>query len=340
MKFQKLFITSLVLGISSFAARAGDKTVLSTDSLDSKSGSIGTSVTIIGSYSGKVDLKDKDTKKPKSRKGSKNKDKIGDASVTSVGFSISQPLPSFGDGYQPVVEIGRTGYYIDRSKGVPLPENLTTTSLSLGLSKQFGDQWTFSGAVSPTVSNADEGFSGDGFGVTGVLIGSYAFSDTFKLSAGVAGDSLAAGSGGTFSGPIGPIVGVDWGFAEKWTFSLGFPNTELAYQATPKLRLALSATGEGGTFAVKKDPLQKGKDKPDLKDSKLAYTSAAITLKAGYALTEQLTLEAQVGYIVQEEFEYTLKNKQKWGRGGKSKEYKLESDGGAPYSSVSLSYAF
>jgi hypothetical protein len=338
MKLQKLFITSLVLGITSFAAKAGDKTVITTDSSDAKNGSLGTSVTFTGSYSGKVDLKDKDTKKAKNRKGSKNKDTIGDVSVVSAGVSISQPLPSFGDGYQPMVEIGHTSYFIDRSKAVPLPKNLSTTSLTLGLSKEFGDHWSFFGGVSPTVSNAGKGFGGDGFGVAGVLIGSYAFSETFKVSAGVAGDSLAEGSG--FSGPIGPVVGIEWAFAEKWTLSLGVPNTELAYQITPKLKLALSAAGEGGTFAVKKDPLRDGKDKPDLKDSKLSYESAAVTFKAEYALTEQLTLEAQVGYVVQQEFEYTLKNEQKWAKGKKSKEYKLESDGGAPYSSVSVSYNF
>ena len=328
MKLQKLFITSLILGIANLSAKAGESTALiKTDSDDIL---LGTTVTLSGNYSGKADLKDENNKK--------SNGKLGSASVTSAGISISQVLPSFWDGYKPIVEIENTNFFIDRKNTTPLPKRMTSASLSLGISKEFDERWSFLGTVAPGISNAGDSLSGDGFGASGALVGSYAFSEAFTLSLGVAGDSLAEGSG-LFSGSISPIVGIEWAFAEKWTLSLGFPNTELAYQATPKLKLGLSAGGEGGTFAVQNDPLPKGANKPDLKDSKLSYESTAISIEAEYALTDRLTIEAEVGYIIEQEFEYTLKKKQKW-NGNNSEEFKLKSDGGAPYSSVSLSYAF
>jgi len=95
----------------------------------------------------------------------------------------------------------------------------------------------------------DTGLLSDGWGARASAIGIYNRSQHFTFMAGLAYNSLSQDF------KLVPVVGCDWRPTEKWSFAFGFPKTGVTYKLNKQLALGLAASGSGGVFYVKNDPL-------------------------------------------------------------------------------------
>ncbi len=247
----------------------------------------------------------------------------GGAAVSRLGVEFTQPLPPLGDDYLPSIGISYTGFYIDRDTGTALPERLQSVGLPLSVFKTFNPTWSALAVIAPSVSNAGSSFSSDGFGVNAFGLATYTFSPEFNVSFGVAADTLSTGFGALL-----PVVGTEWRFDPEWTLNLGFPRTDVTWQATNSLSLAARVEVDFGTFYVKDDPLPGAPGKPSLRDTTLDYTAIRLGVGADYALSKDFTVGVSTGVLVSRTADYNDRN------------YKLESRDATAFAGLTATYMY
>ena len=311
MKTPRLPVAALlVLNLSTLASFAGDTAASPVSGASGKPDSAKTTVEFSTGYTGNIDF----THDGKS---------AGGASVVNSSVEASVPLPPAPGGLFPKIGLSYDSFLLDRDPKTPLPGQFHSIRLTLSAFAPINDQWSTILAIAPGLSNTGPDFTADGFGVSGFALLNYKYSEVLTFSLGLAGNSFSEGFG-----RISPLGGVEWRIAPDWTANIGFPRTNLTYQATPKLKLHTGLRANTGSFYVESDPLPKGLKKPSLDDSKLNYLSVRVAAGADYEICTGATIGLSVGWVVVQRTEY------------KSPDYELEQDGGAPFVGASVKLAF
>ncbi|SDT86068.1 hypothetical protein SAMN05444156_0117 [Verrucomicrobium sp. GAS474] len=214
------------------------------------------------------------------------------------------------------IDFGRPG-------GSPLPQNLQTTTLSLGAQYKIDDHWAAFGAIAPRLSlidgwdriNSQEVQFGGAVGAVYIVNRDLVF--TMGLGINPGNEDL----------PVMPLVGVHWVFAKDWTLDLGIPRTALSYQILPKLKLIPVMVGfDGGTFHTSKT-YGNAFGQPGLNDKKLQYTEVRVGSGASYAFLPNLSLDLTGGVIAYRKFDF------------KDGGYSPQADP-APYAQIGLKLGF
>ncbi len=214
------------------------------------------------------------------------------------------------------------------SDSVPVPERLQSLSFELAYLRVLNDRWSVRTSAEPGFRSADSSFGSDGFGVEVGAVAIHEFSSAFRLGFGFAVDF--PGIGDT---EVSPSLMLEWKPGERWAFRLGYPATEVAYTFDSGLELAFQVTGElfGDSYHVKDDPAPRLAGKPSLRDSAVEYSDLRLGLGARYELAGGFDVEAAVGVVVNQEFDY----KETGGR-----DYKVEADGSAVFFRLGVSRDF
>ncbi len=191
-----------------------------------------------------------------------------------------------------------SGYDFSRPGPMAVPDKLQEISLGLGLMHTFSPQWRFIARLQPGLYGDLEGSAHDAFNVPALLLATYARSRELTWSFGLRADPFA-------DNPVLPFVGVNWRFAPRWEFNLGFPRAGFAYEASSALKLGLGATVQGGSFHIARDPrpvsIAVG---PRLDDTHLDYREIRVGLSAAYRLNDSLSLSLEAGAITDQKFDY------------------------------------
>ena len=251
--------------------------------------------------------------------------RYGAVSSRDFGTAISQnitvaPGSELGVG----LSYSRTAFELPKGNGAaPLPERVQSLAVDLSYSQQFSETWSGLLAATPGYHSAGSGFSSKGFGVSVVALGIYQFNPALSIAAGFGYDSLATGRN-----KFGPGVGLDWKASKTWTFSFGYPKTGITYLFSETLSLSLLAEGNFGTYHVEKDPLPAAAGKPRLNDTQLEYYDTRLGLSANWKVSKQLVLSTSLGRVVDRSFDYH------------QRKFKIKSDEGTGYASLSLAWVF
>lgn len=191
-----------------------------------------------------------------------------------------------------------SSYDFSRPGPMAVPDQLQEISLGLGVMHRLSPQWRLMARVEPGLYGDLEGSAHDAFNAPVMLLATYARSRELAWSFGLRADPFA-------DNPVLPFVGVNWRFAPRWEFTLGFPRAGFAYEATSALKLGLGATVQGGSFHIASDPRQVSVAVgPRLDDTHLDYREIRVGLSADYRLNEALSVSLEAGAITDQKFDY------------------------------------
>lgn len=226
------------------------------------------------------------------------------------------------------IEFQTRDFGTDTGDNVPVPERLQSLSFELGYFRVLNDRWSMLASAEPGFHAADSSFDSDSFGVKVGAVAIYQFSPALRL-----GFGFGVNFPGIGDTSLSPRLMLEWQPDERWAFRVGYPATEIAYTFDSGLELAFQATGEpfGEIYYVKDDPAPGVAGKPSLRDSAVEYSDLRLGLAVRQELAGGFDLEASVGVVVNQEFEYTE-------TGGK--DYTVESDGSPVFFSLGVSRDF
>ena len=103
--------------------------------------------------------------------------------------------------------------------------------------------------------------------------------------------------------PVFPAAGVRWKFADLWTLNLMLPAPRLEYDVNSKLQTYFGAGIVAGTYVVGE---HYGDDRglPQLNHATLDYTELRLGPGLSWKARPNLTLEAEVGYVVHRSWDF------------------------------------
>jgi hypothetical protein len=192
----------------------------------------------------------------------------------------------------------------------------------------LNDRWSVRASAEPGFRAAGSSFDSDSFGVEVGADAIYEFSPALRLGFGFEVDFPGIGDTS-----LSPSLTLEWQPDERWAFRVGYPATEVAYTFDGGLELAFQVTGDpfGEIYSVKNDPAPGLAGKPSLRDSAVEYSDLRLGLAVRHELAGGFDVEAAVGVVVNQEFEYTE-------TGGS--DYTVESDGSPVFFSLGVSRDF
>lgn len=208
----------------------------------------------------------------------------------------------------------------DDASNLPLPAQLAEFSLNLGVQRRIDAQWGAAVYLRPGFYGDFEEKLGQSFNVPALLLATYAQSRTLIWSFGVNANAFS-------DNPVLPIAGVRWQFAPAWTFSVGFPRSGFAYQATENLAVRASAGFAGGSFRVSRNVGSPAVGLARIANTYVDFREVRVGLGLDYSLGDRVTLSADVGAVTDRKFDYFDKN------------YRLDGDAGT-FVSLALKGSF
>lgn len=239
---------------------------------------------------------------------------LGEISVTSFGGGVRTFRPLNAQGRGIIVGLEWSEYQLDPQAGVPLPDQLRQIQLVAGLNYPINDRWTFGVYARPGLYSDFEDIGGDDVNMPTLFTFTYVQSPELIWLFGINLDLFS-------KNPVIPAIGLRWGFAPAWTFSLGFPRTGFAYAATDRLTLHMGASLAGGSFHVSE------RQANGLRDTLLDYREIRVGVSAEYAISATLKVELETGQSVDRNFDYF------------DRDYEIEGDS-APYVRLSFGGKF
>lgn len=186
---------------------------------------------------------------------------------------------------------------LDRAGRNLLPDALQEVALRLGWQQTFGPHWRGVAVARPGFSGDGGGLESDTFNVPLLALASYAASPERVWSFGIVANAFG-------DNPVLPIAGVRWQFAPAWTLNVGLPRAGVEWQPGKRVTLAAGATAQGGTYRLTRNPVPGSAAGAQLADAKLDYREIRVGVGATWKLTDWLTLEADVGMAVDQQFEF------------------------------------
>ncbi|HEV2840488.1 MAG TPA: DUF6268 family outer membrane beta-barrel protein [Chthoniobacterales bacterium] len=211
-------------------------------------------------------------------------------------------------------------YDFDLPAGVQVPNRLQSAALIIGLDTKLSDSLLVRVEAKPGYYSGRD-FEGQDFNVPFIMGGTYLYSSTLQFVFGIAVDLEA-------QYPVLPGGGFRWKFAPQWVLNATAPTPRLEYEVNRALTLYAGADIRWKNFRVDNDFVGDPGDPGDLNNAILSYseirTGGGVIWKIGEAC--KLTVEG--GYLPYREFDYHRTN------------VRYESEGGAPYGSISLRASF
>jgi len=183
------------------------------------------------------------------------------------------------------------------SAQLPLPDQLQSLGASVKYFQPVNAQWMMSASVGAGSQVTDTGLLSDGWGVRANAIGIYNRSRQLTFMAGLAYNSLSQDF------KLLPVFGCDWRPTEQWSVAFGFPKTGVTYKLNKQVALGLAASGSGGVFYVKHDPLP-GAAPRSLDDSRLQYMEVSLGFNCDWKINDTFRLSGTVGQVLYRQFKY------------------------------------
>lgn len=216
-----------------------------------------------------------------------------DAYSVSLGLSTRAPL---NEHWSIPLELRSQNLFLGSPGGVPVPGNINTLAFGTGLSYRPNDRWRFMAIVSPTLYKFSDVGAND-IGVSCSLTAMWNYSPSLKFMFGVvfSPDSDLK---------VMPVAGLDWAINDQLALRLMFPKPRLIYTLNDHWSFHAGAGLNMATFRTK-DSLGTSIGLPQYNDAIGTYRDIRIGAGVGYRINKTLSVEADAGYSVNRQIDYT-----------------------------------
>ena len=240
------------------------------------------------------------------------------------------------DGYQghihfvltPMTKIGilRLGIQTERysfsyGNRAPIPDDLSSTNLIIGLDTELSDKLLIRVEAAPGFYGTDwDDFGRDTFNVPVIIGGTYIYSSNLQFVFGVGIDAWR-------QYPVLPGGGVRWKFAPQWTLNAVVPTPRLEYEPNDSLLIFAGADIRGPSYRVEKD-FGTLRGDPSLNHASIVYEEIRVGAGLEWKLTTAFKLALEGGFVPHRNFDFHRT------------QVRYHQDGGAPYARIGFHAAF
>jgi len=203
----------------------------------------------------------------------------------------------------------------------PIPDNLHSTALVVGLDTEFSDSFLVRLELDPGFYGTEfDDFGRDTFNVPVILGGTYIVSSNFQIVFGIGVDALR-------KYPVLPGGGIRWKFASQWTLNAVAPTPRLEYEPNSNLLFYAGADIRATSYRVKKN-FGTLRGVPALNHGDITYEEVRTGGGLDWKLTSAMKLTVEGGVIPFRNFDFYRVN------------VRYHQDGIAPYGMVAFQAAF
>jgi hypothetical protein len=219
----------------------------------------------------------------------------------------------------PMTKIGilRLGVQTERyafsfGSTAPIPDDLHSTNLIIGLDTKFSDSFLIRFEMQPGFYGVDwDDFGRDTFNVPFVLGGTYIFSSGVQVVFGVGVDAWR-------SNVVLPGGGVRWKFAPQWTLNAVVPTPRLEYEPNSNLVFFAGADIRSTSYRVEKN-FGTLRGNTALNHASITYNELRVGGGLDWKLSTAIKLSVEGGFIPYRNFDFHRT------------QVRYHQDGGAPY---------
>jgi opacity protein-like surface antigen len=176
------------------------------------------------------------------------------------------------------------------------PSTLQQANAIVGFDYQLAEQWLMRAELQPGIYGDSSQIDGRRFDVPLILGFVYLIDTDLQWFLGLRVDLKS-------HYPVFPAVGVRWQFADLWTLNLLLPNPRLEYDVNSRLQAYIGSGIVAGTYVVG-DHFGDGRGLRQLNHAKLDYTELRIGPGLSWKARPNLTMEAEVGYVVYRKWDF------------------------------------
>jgi hypothetical protein len=256
--------------------------------------------------------------------GSVERGERGD--MVSRDFHETQGLVRFV--LTPMTKIGilRLGLQTERysfsfGSNAPVPDDLHSTALIIGLDTQLSDSILIRVEAQPGFYGTDwDDFGRDTFNVPFLIGGTYIYSSSLQFIFGVGVDALR-------QSPVLPGGGVRWKFAPQWTLNAVAPTPRLEYEPNSNLLFFAGADARLSAYRVEKN-FGTLRGDTSLNHASISYEELRAGAGMDWKLSTAIKLTFEGGYIPYRNFDFHRT------------QVRYHQDGGAPYARIGFHAAF
>jgi len=186
-------------------------------------------------------------------------------------------------------------FSLEQVSGAPIPANIHTLRLNAGLGYRWGEKWTFSALLSPSLYRLED-VRGDDLGISGGVLARYQANPSLTWSFGL----FAAPDSDL---PVMPVVGVRWLINDRYTLEVGMPKTRLFYRIDSKWAVYGGVDLNGAVFRTGED-LGTKTGLPQYNNALATYRDVRLGVGTSYEFAHGLRAELETGYSVYREIDY------------------------------------
>lgn len=218
----------------------------------------------------------------------------GNSDADAISASVVGEIPINEKWFVPA-GIRSENLFLGTVAGAPIPDQIDTLGLNLGLGYHINDQWTVAASLGPVLYRFDN-FSGNDIGVGGMIRATYILSPTlaFVMGLGFEPDSDL---------PVLPLAGLCWRINTNLTLNLMFPRTELVYRVAPRLNVSAGLSGEFAVFRTSED-LGNKIGQSQYNNALGTYHDFHVGGGAEYRICSGLSIRVEGGYSFAREIRY------------------------------------
>jgi len=202
----------------------------------------------------------------------------------------------------------------------PLPDNLQSVNLVIGLDTQLSDSILIRVEAQPGVYNTGFDDLSDDFNLPFVIGGTYIYSPDLQIVLGVGVDVER-------KYPVIPAAGIRWRMGRQWVLDAVLPTPRLEFEMNPNVTLYAGANVKQTNFRVD-DNFGDAHGIPRLNHAILSYSEVRTGAGLDWKISNVVTATGEVGYQPYRDFDFYRAN------------IRYHHDGGAPYGMISLHGAF
>src|SRR5205085_1505536 len=228
----------------------------------------------------------------------------------------------------PMTRIGvlRLGVQTERysfgyGSNAPIPNDLHSTALVIGLDTEFSDSFLIRLEADPGFYGTDfDDFGRGTFNVPVIIGGTYIVSSNFQIVFGIGVDALR-------KYPVLPGGGIRWKFASQWTLNAVAPTPRLEYEPNSSLLFYGGADIRATSYRVEKN-FGTLRGNPGLNHAAITYEEVRVGGGLDWKLTSAMKLSVEGGVIPFRNFDFHRT------------QVRYHQDGIAPYGMLALHVAY
>src|SRR2546423_1197336 len=203
----------------------------------------------------------------------------------------------------------------------PIPDDLHSTALVIGLDTEFSDSFLIRFEMNPGFYGTEfDDFGQDTFNVPVIIGGTYIFSSNFQIIFGIGFDALR-------KYPVLPGGGLRWKFAAQWTLNAVAPTPRLEYEPNSNLLFYAGADIRATSYRVEKN-FGTLRGNPALNHGAITLEEVRTGAGLDWKLNSAMKLSAEGAFIPFRNFDFHRT------------EVRYRQDGGVPYGMLALHAAF